>query len=89
MFDEHDYITFQVSAKTYAGFKYPIPKIIANNMTSDDIVRELKNYMKNFFESHNLYLLKDGINNLNLHMHDTAPFKQDVIYVCDHSHSHS
>ena len=81
-----DIITFQVSAETYAGFKYYIPKIIANNMSSEDIIKDLKIYMINFFETHNLYLLKDGVNKMNLHIHDFAPFREDIIYVCDHCH---
>ena len=83
----YDCIRFELSAQIYGGFYYDIPKIIANMMTSEEIINEIKIYMKNFFHSHNLHMLREGVNELHFHMHDTAPFKEDTtIYICDHCH---
>ena len=56
-------------------------------MTVDDIINEVKTYMSNVFESYNLYLLKEEIKQLELHIHDNLPFiSDDIIYLCDHKH---
>jgi uncharacterized membrane protein YkgB len=85
---EIDFITIQISAKIYSGFQYKIPKDIINKMTEEEIIIETKTYMKNFFNNNNLYSLKDGIDALKLHFHDTIPIEDDItiIYLCDHCH---
>ena len=85
---EIDFITIQISAKIYSGFQYKIPKDIINKMSEEEIIVETKTYMKNFFNNNNLYILKDGIDTLQLHFHDTIPIKDDItiIYLCDHCH---
>ena len=81
-----DFITIQISAKIYAGFQYKIPKEIINNMTAEEIIKEVKVYMKNFFTNpHDLYLLREGIDKLELHIHDNIPYNT-IIYLCDHCH---
>jgi hypothetical protein len=52
-------------------------------MSDKDIIDEIKNFMKTFFNIHNLEELRAGIDNLNLHIHDRPPLGQ-TIYVCDH-----
>jgi hypothetical protein len=85
--DEIEFITIQISAQTYAGFQYKIPKDIINSMTTDEIIKETKDYMKKFFKDHNLYLLEQGVNNMGeLHFHDDIPFNRNIIYLCDHCH---
>ena len=84
---EIEFMTVQISAKTYTGFQYKIPKDIFNNMIFDEIVKETKDYMKLFFKQNNLYLLAEGIdNNGELHFHDDIPYNRDIIYLCDDSH---
>ena len=82
-----DFITIQVSAKTYSGFRHLISKDVIRNMSEKDIIDGVKNEMKRFFSSpHDLYLLKSGIDDLQLHLHDQMPFENDIIYLCDHCH---
>jgi hypothetical protein len=79
-------ITIQVSAKIYWGFKHYIDKKRINFMTYEDIVRETKEKMKQFFEENNLLELKEGIDKLNLYIHDLTGelSDNDIIYLCDH-----
>ncbi len=77
-------IIFQISAPIYSGFQYIIPKSNVQFMTSDEIIKEIKIYMRNLFQSYNLYVLKDGIDNLNLHIHEDISIDKNIIYVCDH-----
>ncbi len=86
MYEEPKYTTVQISAKLYAGFQYKIPTDVIKNMKEEDIIQETKTYMKNFFNSHNLYLLSEKIDNLELHCHDTE-YDKKVIYLCDHCHT--
>lgn len=81
-----EFVTLQISAKIYCGFQYKIHREIISKMTIDEIINEFKIYMKNFFEIHNLYILKDGIDPLILHIHDDIPFTNDIVYLCDHKH---
>ena len=81
------FMTIQLSAKIYAGFQYKIPKDVIKNMTSEEIILHTKKYMKNFFETYNLYLLKNGVDDLELHFHDDIPYNRDIIYLCDSTHS--
>lgn len=53
-------------------------------MTSDEIIKEIKIYMKNFFETHNLYILKQGVDNLKLHIHEDISNDKNIIYLCNH-----
>ena len=44
--------------------------------------------MKNFFSKpHDLYILKNGIDKLNLHIHDKIEEGSNIIYLCDHCHN--
>ena len=81
-----EFIIIQISAKMYSGFKYKIPKEIYKHMTIDEVIKEVKIYMKNFFNNYDLYILKDGVDSLELHFHDNIPFDQDIIYLCDDDH---
>jgi len=77
------YTKIQISAKTYWGFSIDIPDRRLVGMNETDIVEEIKSFMKIFFSIHNLEDLKEGIANLNLHIHqDIVPGK--TIYVCSH-----
>jgi hypothetical protein len=82
------FITFQISAKLYSGFQCKINKNICNLMSYDDIIKYIKIDMKSFFKNpHDLYILREGVDELNLHFHDPLPFSSDnIIYVCDHCH---
>lgn len=84
----YDFITFEVSAELYGGFQYKIPFIIAKTMTHEEIINEVKINMKNFFSKpHDLYLLKEGVNKLKLHIHDKIEDSNNIIYLCDHCHN--
>ena len=52
-------------------------------MSEIDIVEEIKDSMRKFFKKYNLEELKEGINELNLHIHDQVVLGK-TIYVCDH-----
>ncbi len=79
-------IILQISAPIYSGFQYKIPKSCILYMTPNEIIQEIKIYMKNFFKSYNLYILEEGIDNLNLHIHDDISIEKDIIYICNHCH---
>jgi hypothetical protein len=78
-----DSTKIQVSAKTYWGFNIEIPNNKLYLMTNNEIVEQIKKEMISFFKKHNLEELKEGVNNLNLHIHGPISFG-DIIYVCDH-----
>jgi hypothetical protein len=78
-----DSTKIQVSAKTYWGFNIEIPNNKLYLMSNIEIVEEIKKKMITFFKNHNLEELKEGVNNLNLHIHEPISLGQ-TIYVCDH-----
>jgi hypothetical protein len=84
---ETQFITIQVSAKTYWGFKYKVPMIYALNVTSETLAKETQIYMKNFFDLHNLQELKEGVDKLNLHIHSSISETDTIVYACDHTHN--
>jgi hypothetical protein len=73
----------QISAKIYWGFQVNISKDLLSSMLIDDIIIYVKNEMKIFFKTHNLLELQEGVDNLNLHIHNFN-IKDPVIYLCDH-----
>jgi len=73
----------QISAKTYWGFRVDISKEDISFLTIDEIILHVKNQMKSFFKLHNLLELKEGVDNLNLHIHN-YDIQDPVIYLCDH-----
>ena len=77
------FIIFQISSEIYSGFQYKIPYDICKNMSNEDIIKEIKTNMKHFFTfPHDFYLLRNGIDNLQLHIHDDRPFNIDeIVYV--------
>ena len=79
-------VTIQISSKIYWGFKHYIDKKRINFMIYEDIIIETKQKMKQFFEENNLLELKEGIDKLNLHIHDLVGQLSDnnIIYLCDH-----
>ena len=77
------YTKVQISAKTYWGFNYDLVDSQLMTMSKNDIVEEIKRFMKTFFAIHNLEELKEGVDKLELHIHqDIVPGQ--TIYVCDH-----
>lgn len=83
-----NFITFQISAELYSGFQYKIPKEIVKKMTNKEIIDEVKIYMKNFFgKPHDLYMLKQGVDKLKLHIHDQIEDSNNIVYLCDHCHT--
>lgn len=81
---ETQFITIQVSAPKYWGFQYRVPTMYAINTSSDNLVQELKTHMKNFFSSHNLQELKEGVDKLDLHIHHNIQQFDTVVYACYH-----
>ena len=79
-----DFITIQISAKIYSGYQYKIPKELYPKYSEEEIINEVKIGMKNFFNSHNLYLLSEDIDTLKLHFHDKNTHPDNIIYLCDH-----
>jgi hypothetical protein len=85
--NEDDFITIKISTKIYTGFSYKIPKEIFMQMNTEEIIKEVKMYMKNFFTTpHDLYFLREGVDKLELHMHDDIPYNRPIIYLCDSTH---
>lgn len=91
-------ITFQISAKTYWGYKINISRteleIIPTHFERVQyVINMLKTSMESFFLFHNLQELYEGVKKLHLCMHDVTDIlnydfglnKEPIIYVCDHS----
>ena len=52
-------------------------------MSEKDIIEEMKVFMKTFFKIHNLEELKEGVDKLNLHIHQKITIGE-TIYLCNH-----
>jgi len=76
-----EYTKVQISAKIYWGFNIEIPNKRLITMSKQNIIDEMINFMKTFFDIHNLEELKEGVDNLNLHIHQEIVPGQ-TIYVC-------
>ena len=76
-------VIVQVSARYYWGFRCFISLDDIKKMSNDDIVNYVKNEMKIFFKSYNLIDLFEGIDDLELHIHDKIDYISDqILYVC-------
>ncbi len=73
----------QISAKIYWGFNVEISKDILKSMKIDNIILYIKTQMKTFFKTYNLLELAEGVDKLNLHIHNYN-INDPVIYLCDH-----
>jgi hypothetical protein len=80
----NNYTKIQISAKIYWGFNIEILNEKLNIMDDKDIVNEIKSIMKTFFLLHGMEELKEGVDKLNLHIHDRPTSLGQTIYVCDH-----
>ena len=79
------FLIVQISAKTYWGFRHYIPREFSDVMTHNEIIQDTKRKMKEFFQEHNLIELKEGVDRLNLHIHDINETKEyDLVYLCAH-----
>ena len=78
------FITLQVSAKIYWGFQYKVPLEYALNVTPESLAKETQTHMKNFFDTHNLQELKEGVDKLHLCIHGEINELDTIVYVCDH-----
>ena len=85
---ETHFIIIQVSAPIYWGFQYNIPLDYALSVTSDTIAKETKQYMKNFFHSHHLEELKEGVDKLNLCLHSDIQPNDTIVYICHCTDTH-
>lgn len=82
---ETQFITLQVSAPIYWGFQYKVPLVYAISVSMETLIKELQAHMKHFFSTHNLLELRDGVDKLHLHTHQTIISHTDnVIYLCNH-----
>ena len=78
-----DYTKVQISAPNYWGFNIDFPNNKIITMSEKDIIEEMKVFMKTFFKIHNLEELKEGVDKLNLHIHQTITIGE-TIYLCNH-----
>ena len=78
------FISIKISDPIYWGFTYTIPLEYALSVEKNVIVEEMKKYMKNFFGSHNLINLQQGVDKLNLHLHQDITDINTEIYICTH-----
>lgn len=81
---ELELVTIEISAETYSGYQYKIPKSSLQTMSQEEIITEVKTHMTNFFRFHNLHLLENGVRALNLHFHEEITSDKDIIYLCAH-----
>ncbi len=82
-----EFITVKVRARPYSGFEYKIPKNICYKMSSQEIIKEVKTYIKNFFTNpYDLPFLREGIDKIEFHIHDDIPYNRPIIYLCDDEH---
>lgn len=80
--NEEKYITIEISAKLFKGFEYKMTFEHFSKISSEEVINEVKTYMKNFFKIYNLYELSDKVEELILHAHDNL-YNPDVIILCD------
>jgi hypothetical protein len=80
----NNYTKIQISAKIYWGFNIEILNDKVNIMSDKDIINEIKSIMKTFFLLYGMEELKEGVDKLNLHIHDRPTLLGQTIYVCDH-----
>ena len=85
MDNDTKFVTIQVSAPVFWGFRYRVPLDYALSVTTECLAAEVKIYMKNFFELHNLQELKDRVDRLNLCIHQEIKSSDNIVYICDHS----
>lgn len=78
------FITITISDKIYQGFSYKVPLEYALSVDTDTLAKETKKYMKNFFNSHGLIYLEQGVDKLSLHIHDPIKENDSTIFICTH-----
>ena len=76
------YFTIEISAKLFKGFQYKMSIEQFSKLGSQEVIFEVKNYMKKFFRSYNLYELSEKVDDLDLHMHDNL-YDPEVMILCD------
>jgi hypothetical protein len=59
------YIAIRVNGSTFSGYEYLLPKFRLRSLTDDEIVGELKNSMKDFFQTHKLHRLRKKVDSYN------------------------
>jgi hypothetical protein len=80
-------ITIKILAKPYNGFEYKISKKNFHKMSNFEIIEDVKIHMKKFFTNpYDLAILRDGVDKLDLHLHDDIPYNRPIIYLCDDTH---
>lgn len=84
-----NYRTFQISDDLFWGFKVRLNIDLYNN--PEDIVKEVKEQLKEFLSTHNLQVLKEKVDDKLLHTSSINYIrnskKEDVIYVCSCCHT--
>lgn len=80
--DETKFITITISDKIYQGFSYKIPLDYALSVDNETLANETRMYMKNFFDSHGLIYLKEGVDKLTFHIHEPIQKTDNIIYIC-------
>jgi hypothetical protein len=81
----NNYTKIQISAKIYWGFNIEILNDKVNIMSDQDIINDIKSSMKTFFLLYGMEELKEGVDKLNLHIHNRPTSPGQTIYVCDHN----
>jgi len=82
---------FQVSSDLFWGYTEEID--ISLYTTLEELCNKMKEKMKQFFHSHNLFALEEKVDDVKLHIH--APIQDisyiyenikpdEIIYLCDH-----
>uniref|UniRef100_A0A6C0IXN2 Uncharacterized protein n=1 Tax=viral metagenome TaxID=1070528 RepID=A0A6C0IXN2_9ZZZZ len=84
-----NYRTFQISDDLFWGFKVRLNIDLYNNPA--DIVKEVKEQLKDFLSTHNLQVLKEKVDDKPLHTSSINHIRNskngDIIYVCMCSHA--
>lgn len=79
-------IRVQVSAPVYWGYSMDFEVEHLNQLTPEQVIQEVKRCMASFFRQNNLLELAEGVQRLELHVHQSirglAP--GSTIYVCSH-----
>jgi hypothetical protein len=72
---------FQVSDPVYWGFQVVVDDLLIfpHDGPEKEIVTMVKSTMKEFFSSHNLLMLADGVDALELGIHE---YGETITYVC-------
>ena len=77
-------VIVQISAPIFSGFRIKFDRNLFLSLTENEIILYCKEKMKEFFVSHNLYILSEKCDELELHFHEDITEPVRIVYLCSH-----